>query len=43
MVLDDGKRADHAAADRARAALKADAANLARELASRVLEREVQS
>jgi F-type H+-transporting ATPase subunit b len=41
-VLDDGKRAAHAEAERARAALKSEAAQMARDLASRVLGREVQ-
>ena len=41
-VLEDGKRAAQAEAERARAALKADAVAVARELASRVLGREVQ-
>ncbi len=41
-VLDDGKRAAQAEAQRARAALKADATAIAREVASRVLGREVQ-
>jgi F-type H+-transporting ATPase subunit b len=41
-VLEDGKRAAHAEAERARAALKAEAAQMARDLASRVLGREVQ-
>ena len=42
-AVDDGKRAAHAEADRARARLKAEAAVLARDLAARVLGREVQS
>lgn len=42
-VIDDGKRAAVAEAERARGALKADASALARELAGRVLGREVQS
>lgn len=42
-VLDDGKRAAHAEAQKARAALKTEATAMARELASRVLGREVQS
>jgi F-type H+-transporting ATPase subunit b len=42
-VIEDGKRTALAEADKARAALKADAATLARELAGRVLGREVQS
>ncbi len=41
-VVDDGKRAAQAEAQRARAALKADATSMARELAGRVLGREVQ-
>ncbi|HEY3815733.1 MAG TPA: ATP synthase F0 subunit B [Polyangiaceae bacterium] len=41
-TLDDGKRAAHAEADRARATLKGDATAMARDLASRVLGREVQ-
>jgi F-type H+-transporting ATPase subunit b len=41
-TLDDGKRAAQAEADRARAALRSDAATMARDLASRVLGREVQ-
>jgi F-type H+-transporting ATPase subunit b len=41
-VLDDGKRAAQAEADRARAALRGEAATMARDLASRVLGREVQ-
>lgn len=43
QVLDDGKRAIHEEANRARTALRNDAGNMARELASRVLGREVQS
>jgi F-type H+-transporting ATPase subunit b len=42
-ALDDGKRAAHAEAERARASLRTDAAAMARDLASRVLGREVQS
>jgi F-type H+-transporting ATPase subunit b len=42
-ALDDGKRAAHAEAAHARAALKADATSLAREVAARVLGREVQT
>ncbi len=42
-TLEEGKKAAQAEADRARAALKADAAAMARDLASRVLGREVQS
>jgi F-type H+-transporting ATPase subunit b len=42
-TLDEGKRAAQAEAQRARTALQADAASMARELASRVLGREVQS
>ncbi len=42
-VIDDGKRSAVAEAERARAALKADSAALARDLAGRVLGREVQS
>jgi F-type H+-transporting ATPase subunit b len=42
-VMDEGKRHAQAEAVRARAALKADAANLARDLAERVLGRQVQS
>jgi F-type H+-transporting ATPase subunit b len=41
-TLDDGKRAAQAEADRARASLKAEATTMARDLASRVLGREVQ-
>jgi F-type H+-transporting ATPase subunit b len=41
-VIEDGKRAAHAEAERARATLKGDATAMARELASRVLGREVQ-
>jgi F-type H+-transporting ATPase subunit b len=41
-AIDDGKRAAHAEAERARATLRADAAAMAKELASRVLGREVQ-
>jgi F-type H+-transporting ATPase subunit b len=41
-VLDDGKRAAQAEADRARAALRGETATMARDLASRVLGREVQ-
>jgi F-type H+-transporting ATPase subunit b len=41
-TLEDGKKAAQLEADRARAALKAEAAGMARELASRVLGREVQ-
>jgi F-type H+-transporting ATPase subunit b len=41
-TLEEGKRAAQAEADRARAALKGDATSMARELASRVLGREVQ-
>jgi F-type H+-transporting ATPase subunit b len=41
-TLEDGKKAAQAEADRARAALKDDATTMARELASRVLGREVQ-
>ncbi len=41
-VLDDGKRAAHAEADRVRAALNVQGAEVARELASRVLGRDVQ-
>jgi F-type H+-transporting ATPase subunit b len=41
-TLDDGKRAAQAEADRARTTLKNDATTMARELASRVLGREVQ-
>jgi len=40
-TVDDGKRAALAEADRARTALKSDAAALAREMAARVLGREV--
>jgi F-type H+-transporting ATPase subunit b len=43
QVLDDGKRAVHQEADRARTALRAEAGAMARDLASRVLGREVQS
>lgn len=42
-IMDDGKHAALTEADRARAALKAEASALARELAGRVLGREVQS
>jgi F-type H+-transporting ATPase subunit b len=42
-TIEDGKRAAHAEAEKTRAALKADAAAVARDLASRVLGREVQS
>ena len=42
-VLDDGKRAAQSEAQKARAALKTEAVAMARELASRVLGREVQS
>ena len=42
-VLDDGKRAVHDEANRARTALRNEASTMARELASRVLGREVQS
>ena len=42
-TLDEGKRAAQAEAERARAALKSEAAAMARDLASRVLGREVQS
>jgi F-type H+-transporting ATPase subunit b len=42
-VLEDGKRAAYAEAERARAALRGEAAQMARDLASRVLGREVQS
>jgi len=42
-VIDDGKRAAHAEAERARAQLKTEAASMARDMASRVLGREVQS
>ncbi|HEY5240420.1 MAG TPA: H(+)-transporting ATPase [Polyangiaceae bacterium] len=41
-TLEDGKKAAQAEADRARAALRADATAMARDLASRVLGREVQ-
>jgi F-type H+-transporting ATPase subunit b len=41
-VLDDGKRAAQVEAQKARAALKAEAGAMARDLASRVLGREVQ-
>jgi F-type H+-transporting ATPase subunit b len=41
-LLEDGKRAAQAEADRARATLKGEVANMARDLASRVLGREVQ-
>jgi F-type H+-transporting ATPase subunit b len=41
-VIEDGKRAAHAEAERVRATLKGDATAMARELASRVLGREVQ-
>jgi len=42
-VIEDGKRAAHAEAERVRAALSAEASTMARELAGRVLGREVQS
>ncbi len=42
-VLDEGKRAAQAEAQKTRAALRAEAVGMARELASRVLGREVQS
>ena len=42
-TIEDGKRAAHAEAEKTRAALKGDAVAVARELASRVLGREVQS
>jgi F-type H+-transporting ATPase subunit b len=42
-VLDDGKRAAQSEAQKARAALKTEAVAMARELAGRVLGREVQS
>jgi F-type H+-transporting ATPase subunit b len=41
-VVEDGKRAAHAEADRARAALEASKSTLAQDLATRVLGREVQ-
>jgi F-type H+-transporting ATPase subunit b len=41
-VLDEGKRAAHAEGERARSQLKSDATAMARDLASRVLGREVQ-
>lgn len=41
-TVDEGKRSVQAEAEKARAALKADAANMARDLATRVLGREVQ-
>jgi F-type H+-transporting ATPase subunit b len=41
-TIDDGKRAARAEAEKTRAALKSDAAAMARDLASRVLGREVQ-
>ena len=40
-VIDDGKRAAHAEADKVRGALKLQSADIARELASRVLGRDV--
>jgi F-type H+-transporting ATPase subunit b len=40
-VIDDGKRAAHAEADRVRAALRAEGVEVARQVASRVLGREV--
>jgi F-type H+-transporting ATPase subunit b len=40
--IEDGKRAAHAEADRARAGLKADSTALARDVAGRILGREVQ-
>jgi F-type H+-transporting ATPase subunit b len=42
-VVEDGKKAAHAEAEQARAALKAQASTLAQELAGRVLGREVRS
>jgi F-type H+-transporting ATPase subunit b len=42
-TLDEGKRAAQAEAERARAVLKGEAVSMARDLASRVLGREVQS
>lgn len=42
-VIEDGKRAARAEAERVRAALSAEASTMARELAGRVLGREVQS
>jgi F0F1-type ATP synthase membrane subunit b/b' len=42
-AIDDGKRAVQAEGERARAALQAEAPALARDLAARVLGREVQS
>lgn len=42
-MIEDGKRAAHAEAERVRAALSSEASTMARELASRVLGREVQS
>jgi F-type H+-transporting ATPase subunit b len=42
-VLDDGKRTAHAEAERARAALNRESADVARSLAGRVLGREVRS
>jgi F-type H+-transporting ATPase subunit b len=42
-TVEDGKRAVHAEADRVRAALRADADGLSRDLAARVLGREVRS
>jgi F-type H+-transporting ATPase subunit b len=42
-TLEDGKRAAHAEAERARTGLKGEAVSMARDLASRVLGREVQS
>ena len=42
-TLEDGKRAAQAEADRARTGLKAEAVSMARDLAGRVLGREVQS
>ena len=41
-TVDEGKRSVQAEAEKARAALRADAGNMARDLASRVLGREVQ-
>jgi F-type H+-transporting ATPase subunit b len=41
-VIDEGKRAAHAEADKVRAALKLQSVDIARELASRVLGRDVQ-
>jgi hypothetical protein len=41
-VIDEGKRVAHAEADKVRGALKLQSAEIAREIASRVLGRDVQ-